>query len=152
MTRKTTKAKAKAKAAPAAKPEDIDMARARESAAASFANLREMVEALRKADKDDDEDAREAARETIQQDPLSVQVRDGWRNPGQKGEAMEFEILLSTGGPAVRIIGRLGMNDEAESPRLQFQDWFTPWHDWHDGSEDYDEILLAYCAEFYFAD
>ena len=41
----------------------------------------------------------EAAEQTIQEDPLSVMVRDGWHAPGQQSEdgPEEYEILLSTG-------------------------------------------------------
>jgi hypothetical protein len=58
---------------------------------------------------------------------LSVQLRDGWRSPGSKGEAEEYEILLSTGGPALRIWGRLDGFEPDEWPELQHQDWGTPW-------------------------
>jgi hypothetical protein len=48
----------------------------------------------------------DAAREAIQEDPLSFQVRSGWYQPGSEdNEPEEFELLLSTGGPATRIIG-----------------------------------------------
>ena len=79
----------------------------------------------------DDDETREAAREEAQSAPLSVQVRNGWYGPGdsQQGEPSEYEILLSTGGPALRITGDLD-NDEPEiggRMELQWQDWGTPW-------------------------
>src|SRR5690606_3875422 len=41
--------------------------------------------------------------------------------------AGEYEILLSTGGPAVRIVGRLNVWGEPETTAvLQYQDWFAP--------------------------
>jgi hypothetical protein len=60
--------------------------------------------------------------------PLSVEVRSGWREPGDVAslDPDEFRILLSTGGPALRIMGELG---RWESSRcwLEIQDWGTPW-------------------------
>ena len=47
--------------------------------------------------------------------------------PGDAGEAGEYEILLSTGGPAVRITGPLNQWDEPDDAFLQCQDWGTPW-------------------------
>lgn len=91
---------------------------------------------------------RDAARERIQQDPLSVQVRSGWYNPCDSQEAPEeFEILLCTGGPAVRIIGELDEHNEPSRAWLEYQDWGTPWQRYFDAEQD---TLLAYCREFYF--
>ena len=90
-------------------------------------------------------------REHIQEIPLSIQVRAGWHNPGEKAEDDEFEIMLSTGGPALRIVGDLGKYNQPESPRLQYQDWGTPWTDYvTDGDED--EALEKFCAQFYFGE
>lgn len=55
----------------------------------------------------------EEAREAIQNDALSVDVRSDWHAPGDKGDAMEYRILLCTGGPAVQIIGEL---DQCNQP------------------------------------
>jgi len=45
------------------------------------------------------------AREKAQESALSVEVRSGWNAPGSEMEAEEFVVLLSTGGPALRIRG-----------------------------------------------
>lgn len=92
------------------------------------------------------------ARQRIEEDPLSIQVRSGWYTPGSLSENLvpeEFEILLSTGGPAVRIIGDLDANGEPERARLQAQDWFTPWTDYLDVDQ---ETLLTYCRCFLFGE
>lgn len=65
-------------------------------------------------------------RQSINEDPLSVQVRSGWANSPSEFEAEEYEILLCTGGPAVRIIGTLERFNEPDSAQLEYQDWFTP--------------------------
>jgi len=90
----------------------------------------------------------EDARNRIEEDPLSLQVRSGWHSPGEPSEAEEFELLLGTGGPAVRIVGDLS-NSEPSSPRLQVQDWFKPWTEYVPADND---VLMAYCQCFDFGD
>jgi len=90
------------------------------------------------------------AREAIQEDPLSVQVRSGWANTPEEMEAEEYEILLCTGGPAVRIIGELDRG-EPDRARLEYQDWFTPWVEYLDMTHAEREALLTYARQFYFA-
>jgi hypothetical protein len=106
--------------------------------------LKELTDAAGDCESQDD------ARQRIQEDPLSVEVRNGWRSLGDASGsgAEEFKILLSTGGPAVRIMGEL---DDGEVTRayLQVQDWGTPWTDYTAADSD---VLLAYCREFYFGE
>lgn len=65
--------------------------------------------------------------------PLSVLVRSDWHAPGDDAAtgSGEFELLLSTGGPACRITGCLdrgGPSHQAgERPDIQWQDWGEPW-------------------------
>lgn len=90
----------------------------------------------------------DAVRKRIEEGPLSVQVRSGWYSPGEPDNTPdEFEILLSTGGPALRIIGDLDRYGQPDRPRLQYQDWGTPWTEYCDVDE---ETLTTYCACFYF--
>ncbi len=91
-------------------------------------------------------------RERIEEGPLSVQVRSGWYSPGMSSDDAkpeEFEILLSTGGPALRIVGDLDEYGQPSRPRLQYQDWGTSWTEHFDVDRD---KLLAYCACFYFGE
>lgn len=95
-----------------------------------------------------EQDTVEAAQQEIQDGPLSVLVRDGWRTPGAASDgAEEYEILLSTGGPALRIYGKLDQYDQPKTAELQAQDWFTPWIRVPDCDE---QKLLAYASCFYF--
>lgn len=126
---------------------DKDMKRSQRQAIAQMASIAEMVEALRAAG--DNEDAREAAEQAIHESPLTVQVRSGWVSPGGKMEAEEYEILLCTGGPAVRIVGDLNEHSEPINAILEHQDWFTPWTPYHQADA---EILLEYAGCFYFGD
>ena len=91
----------------------------------------------------------EDARQRIQEDSLSVLVRSGWHSPGEEMEAVEYEILLSTGGPATRIVGDLDQHDEPSSATLQYQDWGTPWT--HYAGSYNQPALLDYANQFYFA-
>lgn len=95
----------------------IDQARAQLEA------IREMVKRMGDGGTEDGD----AAREEIQQDPLEVVVRTGWYAPGEEVIPEEFQILLCTGGPAVRIAGTLNQFFEPQQAWIEFQDWFEPW-------------------------
>lgn len=90
---------------------------------------------------------REDAEHRIQDDPLSIQVRSGWANVGEDMTASEFEILLTTGGPAVRIMGELDDNYEPFHAWLEVQDWGKPWTQYFQAESD---TLLTYCRCFTF--
>lgn len=96
--------------------------------------------------KDQDE-----ARDRITEDPLSIELYGTW-TLGDKPEADGFIILLCTGGPAVRIKGELGEHKRAAARVwLEYQDWGTPWTEYHGENMDYD-ALLTYCQQFYFGE
>lgn len=91
------------------------------------------------------------ARQRIHEDPLSIEL-GGWWTVGSEPEPTEYRILLTTGGPAVRIVGDLGQGNEPASASLEVQDWFKPWTEYRSGVNSHDEILEAYVACFYFGD
>ena len=100
---------------------------------------------------DGEETDEDAIREQIEESPLSVQVRGGWHAPGETEDGPEeFEILISTGGPALRIIGELDEHCQPTRARLEHQDWGTPWTEFHAG-DDYD-ALLQWASVFYFGE
>jgi hypothetical protein len=86
------------------------------------------------------------AREIVQNDPLSVEVRSGWASATDTMTAEEFRIVLCTGGPHVEIRGELHLGTPSRA-WMMYQDWGTPLIQYFDieGS-----TLLAYCQEFYF--
>lgn len=90
---------------------------------------------------------RDEANERIQEDALSVRVF-GERVDGE-WEADKFELLLSTGGPAVRIMGELDQHCEPTRAWLEVQDWFKPWTQYFPADQD---TLLTYCRCFYFGE
>jgi len=105
-----------------------------ENARGWLGSIREMVAALNATENGetvtidgDTYDDPDKVRERIEENALSVQVRSGWYGPGETTQAEEFEILLTTGGPALRIIGELDEYAQANNARLEFQDWGTPW-------------------------
>ena len=128
--------------------------RSERQAAAQFDSIKDMVEALKDAEKADNDKAREDAEQTIHEDVLSVEVRSGWYQPGSTDgteKPEQFTILLCTGGPAVRIIGDLDQYGQPESARIEHQDWGTPWTEYRINAED-EEVLLTYCRQFYFGE
>jgi hypothetical protein len=104
----------------------------------------------------DTSEREEQIKTEVQEGPLSVQVRSGWCNVGNPLEPTEYEILLSTGGPALRIWGELTEHGQPENARLEMQDWGVPWREvWPCEVDDMDECraaLLWYASHFYFGE
>jgi len=92
------------------------------------------------------------ARQSISEDPLSLQVRSEWHTPGEDEAPTEYELLLCTGGPAVRITGELSQHQEPETAKIEYQDWFTPWVRYANTSSEEDETLLTYARQFYYGE
>jgi hypothetical protein len=112
---------------------------------------------LKTGDREDYHDPDEAE-QRIHEDPLSVQVRGPWYPSGEldmNKDPVEYEILLCTGGPAVRMCGTLDQYSQPDKPRLEYQGWGTPWTEYrHPAAEltRYRETLLAYARQFYFGE
>ena len=91
-------------------------------------------------------------REQVQEWPLSVDVRcASWWSVGAEMEPDEFQVLLGTGGPAMRITGDIGQHGEPCNPLMQVQDWFKPWT-LCDTTEAHDEALRWFCGHFWFGE
>jgi len=86
------------------------------------------------------------AQQRIYDDPLEVQVRSDWTNPGEDLTPSEFCILLCTGGPAVRIVGELSERGEPCRAWLEYQDWGTPWTHFVGADSD---TLVRYASNFF---
>jgi hypothetical protein len=113
-----------------------------------YETIAEMVADLEKAEGGQEE---ESARQRIEEDALSVEVRGDWRTPGSDDNApTHYRILLTTGGPACQITGKLNRYREPETAAIQYQDWFQPWTDWRGDHEK--ETLLTYARQFWFGD
>ena len=121
-----------------------------QQAQAQLESIKEMVQLFESAKTLHSSEALEGAENRIQESPLCVELRSGWTSYGADFKAEEFKILLCTGGPAVQIVGELN-DGQPENPRLQYQDWFTPWTDYRCASAE-TETLLIYCQQFYFGE
>jgi hypothetical protein len=92
-------------------------------------------------------ESRAEAEKRIREDPLSVDLTFGSCSVGERPEVDGFTILLSSGGPATRIVGELDANNEPKRAWIEAQDWFQPWTEYHgDGCEH--DSLLTYCRCF----
>ena len=96
----------------------------------------------------DDYHDHDEALSNIEDDPISVQVRSGWANLGEELEPEEFEILLCTGGPAVRIIGELS-SGEAKRAWMEYQDWGIPWTQYVNLTEEEQYAIKRYAGIFF---
>lgn len=132
---------------------------AEENAKAWMANILELFNANNELDGGADsvsvdgetyKDA-DSLRERVMELPLSVQVRGPWHNPGEDSEPDEFNILLTTGGPALRVTGYLGEHNEPENPIVEWQDWGTPWER-HYITDEEQEALNWFVGVFYFGE
>ena len=118
----------------------------------AIGHIESMVEDFKKDqlfEKINDYDAQDQLRESVLNSALSVEFRSGWySSSNDELEPEEFKILLTWGGPALRIIGELD-NYGPINPKLQFQDWGTPWTDL-EITDSQQDALNWFCNCFYF--
>ena len=101
-----------------------------------------------KYDGTDLDSTQEALREYAESMSPSVQVRSSWEAPGSELEPYEYTVLISWGGPSVRIRGTLNRYNEPADALLEYQDWPTPWV-WEEYNRNTDE-LIWFVSQFYF--
>ena len=136
-----------------------DTDHARHIAASWSETIAEMIRAVEAARESGDDDAIDAAHTAIHEAPLSVEVRSDWYTPGSRlnADPVEYLILLSWGGPSLRITGRLNAYDEPETAGLEYQDWGTPWTRYHPAPSEplfdtHSADVLAFAQQFYFGE
>jgi len=95
------------------------------------------------------EEVREAIERECQESALSVEVREGWHAPGDSDGPEYFAILLSTGGPALRLRGDLDQHCQPYRAWLEYQDWFEPWTQFFGTDSD---ALLWFAGLFWFGE
>lgn len=97
----------------------------------AFSNTKGWFEEIRDAYREHDtadENRQGEIIDEMMERPLSVQIRSPWYTPSEKVPApAEYEILLTTGGPALRVWGELDNYGGVSSAELQMQDWGVPW-------------------------
>lgn len=96
-----------------------------------------------------DNTSEDEAREAIEQDALSVEVRSGWSNSKDEFEPEEFRIVLCTGGPHVELVGELDQGTPSHV-RVIYKDCGTRGEYFPDSEER--EALETYCQQFYFGE
>lgn len=119
---------------------------AKEQACIQLESIHELVEAYN-ANLDNNDEAHEA----ITNDALEVMVRSNWCGDVNDWEMAEYQIVLATGSPAVRIKGRLDGYQQPETAQLEYQDWGTPWTRYPLTEGDI-KALLMYAGCFYFGE
>jgi len=107
---------------------------------------------FRPSDYDFDQDSEDAINE-IMDGPLEITYRTGWLNHSEvcdgidKGNIEECCILLCTGGPAVRILCDVS-EGTLSRPRVQYQDWGTPWTELLSLTDEQRAALNTYISSF----
>ena len=125
-------------------------------------SIKEDYRNYKEAESNDDYEAQDEIRQQAQNQALSVEFRSGWYSSLEADlKPEEFKILLSWGGPACRIIGKLDQYTEPTDIEIQYQDWGTPWEPLQLNSHyadkspnitsDY-EALEWFCNCFYFGE
>ena len=103
---------------------------------------------------DEDYEKQEKIKENILNSALSIEFRSGWYSSPESIADLspeEFKILLTWGGPALRVIGELNQYKEPENVKMQYQDWGTCWTDF-EITENQQEALNWFCNCFYFGE
>lgn len=96
---------------------------------------------------DNADEVAEAIVEKMRESVLSVDVRSDWQSPDEHLNPQEFQILLSTGGPALRLLGDLDEHGTPHRVFMQHQDWGTPWTQCFDVDH---EALMWFAGLFWF--
>ena len=125
-------------------------------------SIKELYRNYKQAESDGDYTREDEIREQAQDEALSVEFRSGWTSNPEEMKPEEFKILLSTGGPACQIVGKIDYGScEPIDIEIQYQDWGTPWEPLQLNStyadkspnitNDY-EALEWFCNCFYFGE
>ena len=120
----------------------------------AIGHIESMVEDFKKdqqLQESNDYNQQDELRESVLNSVLSVEFRSGWYSSPESIADLspeEFKILLTWGGPALRVIGELDEYGPVNS-KLQYQDWGTPWTDFKI-TKDQQDALNWFCNCFYF--
>lgn len=126
---------------------------ARGDAANTLEYIKETVNEYRKAVDGQNWDEADRIRELAIQGALEISVRNDWHAPGfnMVEKPTEYFVLLSTGGPAIRLIGTLNEYCEPETSRLEYQNWGIPWTEFIVFDDDA-KALVEYASFFWFGE
>ena len=97
------------------------------------------------------DELREAIEQELTEGALSVQVgTDEWFNLGEVLEPNKFELLMCTGGPAMRVVGSLCRHGVPSNAVVEWQDWFKPWTPYNGANYAQKLALEWFCGLFCF--
>ena len=99
-----------------------------EDDSADYEEMRRLAAELCIGDPDDGPPTDEQVHDYLHEYGLSFELTATYRPGELPDEPDGFDWLISTGGPAARIIGSYSGYD-AVGVRVQHQDWFKPWTD-----------------------
>ena len=122
-----------------------------ENAIATIETIVEDFKKDKQLEESNDYNQQDELRESVLNSALSIEFRSGWYSSPESVADLkpeEFKILLSWGGPGLRVIGELDDYGPV-NPKLQYQDWGTLWTDF-EITEDQQEALNWFCNCFYF--
>lgn len=97
-----------------------------------------------------DYQSREEVEQSIQEKPLSVEVRSGWASSHHLFDAEEFRIVLCTGGPHVEIQGDVGLHGEPQDVKVLYADWAEKGE--YILSDEEEQAVTEFCQQFYFGE
>ena len=121
----------------------------------AIGHIESMVEDFKKdqqLQESNDYNQQDELRESILNSALSVEFRSGWYSSlDEETKPEEFKILLTWGGPALRVIGDLDGYKQPENIKMQYQDWGTLWTDF-ELTENQEKALNWFVNCFYFGD
>lgn len=122
-----------------------------------FEEIRDSYRAFLARREDSDNEGGKYIEERMRKSVLAVKVREPWHDPSvEKVETVEYHILLTTVGPALRVYGDIGPHGEPENAQLQIQDWGVPWREvWPcevNKMDEAREALMWFAGLFYYGD
>ena len=108
-----------------------------------FTSILEYYDAWENAYANDDYDMIEKTEESVRQEALGLAWRcAGWQEVGDTDfKPDQGVITLTCGGPALQLLVDLDRGLPC-NPKLQYQDWFTPWTDLTYGSYDCNDVVI----------
>ena len=113
-----------------------------------FASILEYYDAyldasIEKDDQPDNWEAIEKIEESVRQEALGLAWRCAeWQEVGDTDfKPDQGVITLTCGGPALQLLVDLDRGEPC-NPKLQYQDWFTPWTDLTFGSYEGNDVVI----------
>lgn len=119
---------------------------AQQDARAWLSEIRRQIVAL-----DEEGESPNEALNRIHESVLELLIRSRWHAPGGNADSAEFALMLTIGGPTVRITGKLCDGEPAHGARLEYAAPWEPWQSLPLTAAESDAVL-AWARCFYFGE